>query len=127
MSVVSSFLLKDSSGQLWKVTVNDLGALRTQSVPSGSGVPITLILDDPLVSTSWQVGVSTLGALTTTSVTFNAGDPTAFNMSSTTGLTAWSVGVTSNGDLTTSPFTITGVFHRVTEGSEGMTNFWNLG
>lgn len=60
------YILKDSSGGLWKLTVSDSGILSTTSV--SSGISGTYYLNDISDGSSWQIGVTTGGLLTTTSV-----------------------------------------------------------
>jgi hypothetical protein len=95
-----SFILQDSSSNLWNVTISDIGVLDTASV--GSGSPNTINLNST-GSLSWLLGVTTVGTLETTSVTFNSGYATLLTMASATGLTSWSIGVLPTGALFTTP------------------------
>jgi hypothetical protein len=93
-------ILKDSSSQLWLVTVDDSGLLHTATVLVGTVTP--LFLNDPTEEASWQVGVTTLGELTTTSVTFNASYPVAQYMISASLASSWNLTVSLSGLLGTS-------------------------
>ena len=60
----NSFLLEDSGGNYWTVTVNGSGTLQTASAGSVN----TLIVEDPSGASKWRNRGKTSGALTTTAL-----------------------------------------------------------
>lgn len=93
-----SFILEDSSSNLWSISVNDGGFLISTEV--GSGSPITLYLNDLSESTSWLVTVTTDGNLETIEQSLGA-HPTSKLIVSQSGLTAWNLEITVDGILET--------------------------
>lgn len=87
------FVLQDSSGKFWKLTVTDAGLLQTSPTVAVGGNP--LILTDPTLAATWIVGITTAGLLTTTSTTLNLTKPTSFLMAGPS--SAWSLSVTAIG------------------------------
>lgn len=90
-----SFLfLNDTSGQTWKVGIDDFGELtQGEQVPTETSSPSTI--NGP--STSWLIGISTLGRVNVTSQTFGT-HQTYIQMESPGGIIFW-VQVRDDGEL----------------------------
>src|SRR5579862_9342568 len=91
-------ILKDSSNQLWSITIDDSGVLH--STPVSVGAWIGLVLNDATNATSWEIGISTAGVLTASPVSFGS-NPTSYILASITGATTWNVEVTLAGLIET--------------------------
>jgi len=94
------FLLQDSGGGFWSITVDDSGLLHSTKVSGGTLAPV--LINDPSNATTWQIGITTGGLLTTMGISFSV-NSTFILLISPTRNTAWNFQVTSAGLISTSP------------------------
>lgn len=110
-----SFVLKDSSNNLWQLSVNDSGILSTTSVLSGyTGVNLSL---NDIVNNSWLVGVTTSGLLTTTPIALGGYTQSVLLLSADE-TSAWALSITTGGLLVT---TQVNIFAAVILGTSSVT------
>lgn len=92
-----NLVLKDSTGQLWDITMLDNGTPVQTKIQPGPR-PQNIYLNDSS-GNSWLLGVTTGGMLTATPVTNVATYPNSFLLASVTGLSLWLISVPPSGDL----------------------------